>query len=103
MTDATLDMQDWVKPKGKNGDYNTVAIDLMALPIKVDGEYSRIWIDGVEIRNVLMLNIEARAGAITEVTVSFNANVRDIESGSAPQDSPKPKPPMRPTPNMPEG
>ena len=75
MTEATMDMQDWVEPKAKNSDYNTVTVDLKALPFKADGQYSRVWIDGVEIRNVMTLHTEARAGEITSVTISFNANV----------------------------
>ena len=103
MTEATMDMHDYVQPKARNDNYNTVTVDLKALPFKADGEYSRVWVDGVEIRNIKMFHTEARAGQITEVVISFNANVTGIELGSAPEDSPKPKPSMRPTPNMPEG
>lgn len=72
---GTMDNKDFVSVYPNNGQYNTVQVDLKALPFKNNGEFSRVWLDGNEIKNVTALTINASTGAATEVTISFHANV----------------------------
>lgn len=76
MSNGTMDNKDFVSVKPSNGEYNTLQVDLKALPFRSkSGEYSRVWLDGNEIKNVTALTINASTGAVTEVTISFHANV----------------------------
>lgn len=65
-----------VKPSNSNGEYNTLQVDLKALPFRSEtGESSRLWLDGNEIKNVMRFELEAGIGTITKVTISFYTNV----------------------------
>ena len=76
MSNGTMDNKDFVSMKPDNSQYNTVQVDLKALPFRSkSGEYSRVYVDGNEIKNVTALTIEASTGAVTEVTITFHANV----------------------------
>ena len=78
MDNATMDNKDFVSMKSRNGKYNTVQVDLKALPFVSDGEFSRVWVDGNEIRNITSVAVNASTSAVTEVTITFKANVAAV-------------------------
>lgn len=77
-SDATVDMKDYVTVKPKNKEYDTLQVDIRALPFRVDGQCTRLWLNGNEIRNIESVSIAAGAGDITKVTVTFFANVSGV-------------------------
>lgn len=63
------------KAKPSNKEYDTLQVDIKALPFKSNTECTRLWLNGQEIRNVESLDISAGVGNITTVTIKFRANV----------------------------
>ena len=80
MDNASMDLAGSVTIKPKNSDYDTLQVNLMALPFKNDSAYSRVWLNGQEIRNVQSVDIAADVGYITKVTITFYANVSGVET-----------------------
>ena len=72
---ATMDMKDYVAIKPTNDKYDTLQVDIKALPFVSNGECTRLWLNGQEIRNVESVEIAAGVGIITTVKISFRANV----------------------------
>jgi hypothetical protein len=70
-----MDMKDYVTIKPTNDKYDTLRVDIKALPFVSNGECTRLWLNGQEIRNVESVEIAAGVGVITKVTVAFCANV----------------------------
>lgn len=75
---ASVDMKDYVTIKPSNQQYDTLQVDIKALPFKSQNECTRLWLNGNEIRNVKSVDIAASAGGITVVTVEFYANVAGV-------------------------
>lgn len=76
---ATVDMGDWVKVKPSNKEYDTLQVDIKALPFKSNNECTRLWLNGQEIRNVESVDISAGVGSITTVQIKFKANVAGLD------------------------
>lgn len=83
MEDTSMEMESAVDPQSRNQKYDTVSVDITALPYKSEDRYTRIWLNGHEIRNVKSINISADMGNLTTVSITFQANVTGVDAQPA--------------------
>lgn len=79
MGNESVDMDGAVVLRPNNKDYDTLQVDIKALPYKRDGETTRLWLNGQEIRNVKSVCIDAGTHTLALVRLEFYANVTGQE------------------------